>query len=367
MEKGIYSRVPEARLKDILQTLQAYTGLPIRLIDEDGRLLQAFGEGTRYCALLKKHVFQGEECLAMHAKAGRRAHELGEAYIFACHANLTHIAFPLINREELLGSVIIGPFVMDQPDSTMVSEVAEKYRLTPTLSLELYDELAGLQVITPPRVQLLKKMLDYMLSALIPGERALLMQSQEKAYQQSRINETIQLFKEQETPAASALYFFHQERELLTKVRTGSVGEVKALLNELLGYVLFSRGGSLESVRIRAIELTTLLSRVAIDGGAKAESMYDLSGKLLSQLYQENDLDALCLRLQEVAESFMSAMFYEKDKGNPYIRKALRYMADHYNEHLELSDVAQVVQLSPSYLSMLFSQVVGISFRERCV
>jgi YesN/AraC family two-component response regulator len=76
-------------------------------------------------------------------------------------------------------------------------------------------------------------------------------------------------------------------------------------------------------------------------------------------------VDALCLRLQEVVENFMSAMFYGKDKGNHYIRKALRYMSEHYGEHIELTDVAAYVQLSPSYFSTLFRQVVGQSFREQ--
>ena len=60
----------------------------------------------------------------------------------------------------------------------------------------------------------------------------------------------------------------------------------------------------------------------------------------------------------------MSSMFREKDKGNPYIRKALRYISDHYNEHLELRQVAEAVGLSPSYFSTLFRQTVGTNFRD---
>lgn len=68
--------------------------------------------------------------------------------------------------------------------------------------------------------------------------------------------------------------------------------------------------------------------------------------------------------MQEVLESFMASMFREKDKGNPYIRKALRYICDHYSEHLELEQVAEFAGLSPSYFSTLFRQTVGVSFRE---
>ena len=231
------------------------------------------------------------------------------------------------------------------------------------MSLELYDELPGVPIITPDKAGRLQNLIDHLLSPLIPGERAVMLQNQQKAYQQARINETIQVYKEQKVQP-SLLFFHKKEKELLTKVRTGSVSEVKGLLNELIGYVLFSEGGKTESVRIRAIELTTLLSRVALDGGANADSVYELNGKFLSLIYQEQNLDELCILLQDVAEGFMSAMFYEKDKGNSYIRKALRFIADNYFEHLELSAVADFVQLSPSYFSSLFRQVVGMNFRE---
>ena len=61
----------------------------------------------------------------------------------------------------------------------------------------------------------------------------------------------------------------------------------------------------------------------------------------------------------------MNAMFNETDKGNLYIRKALRFMQDNYGEHLELAKVAEYVGLSPSYFSALFNQIVGVSFREQ--
>lgn len=363
MEQSIFSLVPEERISDILENLQAFTGLSIQLIDSSGKLLLSYGKTTGYCTRLKQRVFTKEECFRLHMKAGERAQSIGEAYIFSCHANLNHIAFPLINQGDLLGSVILGPFLMDSPDSTLVSEIAERYQLEPTLCLELYDELSGLVVMEPQRVNHLKKLVDHLLSSLMPGERALLIQTQQKMYQQAKINETIQIYKEQKS-SYDLQFLYQKEKELLTKVRTGNLQEVKALLNELIGHVLFSGGGKMETVRTRAIELTTLLSRVAMDGGAKADSVYELNSKFLSLLYREQELEDLCLVLQEVVESFMSAMFYEKDKGNPYIRKALRYIAENYSEHLELSQVAAYSGLSPSYFSTLFRDVVGVSFRE---
>ena len=364
MTTSIFSFVPEARVNAVLSNLQAFTGLAIQLIDSKGSMIMSFGQSTSYCAILKKKVFDKSECFRLHMKAGKTAQVLGEAYIFSCQANLNHIAFPLINSGELLGSVIIGPFLMDQPDSTLVSDLAERYRLPATLSLELYDELKTLVILSPAKVNELKKLIDHVLSPLLPGERALLLENQQKMSQQARLNETIQVFKEQKFDSSLAS-FYKKEQDLLSRVRSGTVTEVKALLNDLIGYVLFSEGGQLESVRVRSIELTTLLSRVAIDGGAQTDNVFYLSSQFILKLYQQQTLEDICLLMQEVLESFMNAMFNETDKGNLYIRKALRFMQDNYGEHLELAQVAEYVGLSPSYFSALFNQIVGVSFREQ--
>lgn len=361
---SIYSYISAEKLHDILQTLQSYTRLPLQLIAADGVLLRSFGGETGFCSLFKKTALTENSCLSLHVKSGQIAQNLGETYIFSCHANLTHIAFPLCGGESLLGSVILGPFLMDSPDSSLVGDIAERYTLPPARSLELYDELLELQVIPPSRVRTLKKLVDYLLSPLIPGENEVLMQSREKLYQQSRINETIQRYKGREI-SSGADFLFQKEKELLDQVRLGSVPKVKELLNDLLGYVLFSRGAEIEAVRHRAVELTALLSRVSVDGGAPAEIIYDLTDRLLPSLYAESDLDTLCLKLQEIAESFMSAMFVRQDKGNRHIRRALGFMAEHYGEHIELSDAAKFVGLSPGYFSTLFCSTVGVSFREQ--
>ena len=218
--------------------------------------------------------------------------------------------------------------------------------------------------MSPAKVNELKKLIDHVLSPLLPGERALLLENQQKMSQQARLNETIQVFKEQKFDSSLAS-FYKKEQDLLSRVRSGTVTEVKALLNDLIGYVLFSEGGQLESVRVRSIELTTLLSRVAIDGGAQTDNVFYLSSQFILKLYQQQTLEDICLLMQEVLESFMNAMFNETDKGNLYIRKALRFMQDNYGEHLELAKVAEYVGLSPSYFSALFNQIVGVSFREQ--
>lgn len=363
MDRGLFALVPEDRIREVLDALHAFVELPIQLINQDGTLMMSFGETTGYCSLVRKHIFTADECFQLHSRAGRHAMGLGEAYTFTCHANLNHIAFPLIHQGELLGSILAGPFLMDAPDSTLVIGVVQEHGVSPTLCLEMYDELSGIQIMPPAKVQHLGRLMGHLLSSLLPSERAQMREMQGKLYQQSRINETIQRYKEQEI-STTQRFVYEKENALLAKVRTGGVQEAKALLNDLLGYVFFTEGGKVEAVRLRAIELTTLLSRVAMDGGARVDSIYELNSKFLSLLSRGESIEDLCYLLQDVVESFMSAMFNQLDKGNPCIRRALSYMAEHFSEPLTLENVARAVELSPSYFSTLFHQVVGVNFRE---
>lgn len=364
MSYAIFSLIPESHLKDVLGNLQEYTGLSIQLIAPNGELIMSFGKNTDYCAKLQHNVLPENACLLLHADAGRKSQEIGEAYVFSCKANLNHIAFPLIDGKDLLGSIILGPFLMDEPDSTIVSTVAIEYNLSPAFSLELYDTLTGLQIIHPQQVNQLRKLLDHLLSTLMPGAQAVLMSKQQQLYQQSRINETIQKYKEQAN-SSDLRFIYEKEKELLAKVRSGDIPSAKGLLNELIGHTLFSNGGVLEAVRARAVELTTLLSRVAMDGGADPESIYSLNGKFVSILNSETSFEDVCSTLQEVVESFMSSAFFGYDKGNPYIRKALRFMSDNYNQRLDVKLVATHIGLSPSYFSSLFNETLGCSFTDK--
>ena len=276
---------------------------------------------------------------------------------------MNNIAFPLIDRNKLLGTIIVGPFLMDTPDSTILSSFAGKYHLSPDLLLDLYDALAEFQVIPPERVNHLKKLLDYLLSPLIRDERFNLVQTQVRVSQQSKINEAIQVFKEQGA-SSSQCFLYEKERELLIKARTGNVAEAKAVLNELLGHVFFSEGGSVEAVRIRGVELATLLSRVAMDSGAKADYVYGLNSQYLSLMSGNKSMEDLCYLLQDVVESFMNVTFVGKEHTNHHVREAVAYIAEHYHEKLTMPQVAAQVGLSEGHFSRLFKKYTGTPFRE---
>jgi len=360
----LYTIVDQEQLQDMLHTFHQCIHLPIQVLDEEGHILCAVGDTTSYCALFKKKLPPEDSCMKLHADASKRAISLGEPYIFACHANLNHIVFPLMNHNTLFGSILVGPFLMEEPDSVLIEELARHYTFQTSELLELYDESKLLQVIIPSQVTALSKLLYYLFAGLIPDSKRQLLINQTKLHQQSRINETIQRYKDAGA-YASAHYPYEKERMLILKIKTGDIEEAKALLNDLLGYVFFTHGSNLEFTKSRALELCALLSRAAADSSTASESILKVNNALLSSIPAITDLDELCFQLQEAIDAFNDCMLSQVPaKNSELIRNALTFIARHFTEPITLESVASQVHLTPAYFSTLFKQSTGTAFKE---
>ena len=345
------------------ETFYACIHLPIKIINEEGKILVSIGDTPSFCRLFQRHLPATETCEKLHASASRKAVSLGEPYIFACHADLNHIVFPLISKQTFLGSILVGPFLMDEPDSILISDVAKRYRIPMDDALDLYDETRELPVIEPGHVNHISHLLFYLFSSLIAESREELRQNNQKLLQQSQISESIQRYKGGSIRTDS--YPYEKEKALIAQVKRGDVREANAVLNDLLGYVLFSQGNSLDVVKSRAIELCSLLSRTAIEGGAPTDSILKLNNHFLQNLQQINTLDTLCYKLQEIVETFSESMFnYIPSRNSELIKKAMLYISEHFSNPLTLEEVAAYVHLHPSYFSTLFKSSTGSSFKE---
>ncbi len=364
MQPILYTVIQKQHLHDMLETFYHCINLPIQVLDENGNILDSFGNTYHYCRIFKGFLPKSESCQKIHSNASKLAMSLGETYIFACHSNLNHIVFPLTNHNTLLGSILAGPFLMDEPDSLLLSDLSRKYQIPAISLLEMYEEAGKLPVIDPPRVTYISRLLYFMCSGLVTDSRNQFILNQSKLHQQSVINESIQTYK-----AASDInkkaYPYEKEKALITKLKTGDTEQAKALLNDLLGYVFFAEGTDLNIVKSRAIELSSLLSRAAIEGGATSDSILRANNQFLMDIQNTDTLDDLCYRLQETIDVFTECMFnYIPSKGSELIKKAIRYISKNFQHTLTLDEVASHVHLNPSYFSTLFKQSTGSSFKE---
>ena len=365
MDSYLFTIVEKDKLAEILNAFHVCMKLPIQVLDERGAIIMSEGERSSYCSHVVPFLPPSESCRMLHADAGKRAMELGETYIFSCHSNLNHIVFPLINRQTLFGSVLVGPFLMADADSELIIDLYRRHPTIPANTLiELYEDASHLPVIEPATVTQISRLLYYLFSNFVSDARQELIINSKKIHQQARINESIQMYKNME-PSDKDSYPYEKEKLLLAKVKSGDKQASSALLNDLLGYVFFAQGSSLETIKSRAMELCSLLSRSAMEGGAGTNQILKINNEFLKNIENIKTLDALCYTLQESLDTYIECMFSQlPTKNSEVIRKAMKYIGEHFPEPITLDDVANYVHLNPSYFSSMFKQACGSSFKE---
>lgn len=364
MKPYLYNFVAKEQLAEMLDTFNQCMNIPIQVLDENGSCLLSSGKTTHFCALFSKKLPPADSCSKQHSNAGKTATKLGEPYIFSCHAGLNHILLPLLDQNALFGSILVGPFLMDEPDSLLIEEIGKKYPFTTQELFELYDESKSLLVYPPAQVTHLSKLVYYMFSGLLSESRQQLTINSNKLHQQSKINESIQMYKTSGTSSTDA-YPYEKERLLITKLKTGNTEEAKAILNDILGYVFFSQGSNLEIIKSRSLELCSLLSRAAIEGGATSDIILKVNNQLLTVIPTISNLDSLCYKLQEAIDAFTDCMFeHIPNKNSELIKKAIRYISKHFADPITLEEIASMVHLNPAYFSTVFKQSTGSSFKE---
>ena len=360
----LYTIVEQNKLQEMLTAFHCCTNLPIQVLDDHGHLLDPKTPPCTYCEIFRKYTSDADSCERTHLEACKYATSLGETYIFTCPANLNHIVFPLMNKTTLFGSILVGPFLLDKPDAIMLSELSRRYPIPTDDLLELYDEAQNIPVITPHTAGQVSKLLYYLFSNLMSESRQVFLEKQERLQQQSKINESIQMYKNHIIDTTSS-YPLEKENDLITKVKNGNISEAKGILNDLLGYVLFVDGGKLDTIKSRALELCTLLSRASIEGGGASETALRLNTQFIRKIAECTSYESLCYILQEIVETFAdNILSHGNIKNREIMKKAVSYISQHYNEPISLNYVANEVHLNPAYFSTLFKKEIGLSFKE---
>ncbi len=364
MEPYLYSHMEKEKIAELMEALYVCLELPVQLLDETGRVLTQYGQKSTYCKHFTGHLSSRDTCVQIHASAGKRAMSLGSAYIFSCHSNLSHIVFPLINRDILFGSILIGPFLMESPDSTLVLDVGRRYPdFTMEDLMELYDDAAEIPLVLPAKVTQISRLLYFLMSNLISDTKEQFILNQKKLHQQAKINESIQLYKTL-TPSETERYPLDKERQLLSKLKEGNLKESSAILNELLGYVFFSAGNDLATIKYRSVELCSLLSRAAIENGAASNQIFSLNNHYMQRMDSFRTTDELCYAMIEVLTAFIDCMFPVAQDNNRLIRDAMNYISARFSQPITLQEVADHLHLNPSYFSRIFKRSFGSSFKE---
>ncbi len=360
-------------VRKLLNTYVYATGLGALFLAADGRTLiepEQYGQICPFCSGVQGCAEGRERCLTSIHKAGRQAAELGECYITRCHAGLVELYAPILYRDIYLGCVACGPVLMWELDEMARQEILQRTAGLPLAGEELLRHCESIRVYSGKSVQASADLLFTAVNGLAQAGMAELQQRRDRNQQQSRIAELVFAKKQAEETITAledtvSVYPLHKEKELLGRVRLGDRAGARELLNEILGEIFLRNAGNDEVIKARVLELVVVLSRAAVEGGARLETMLGLNFALLTEVLAIGNFDEMCLKLRHTLDSMLDNVYDTRNvKNAETLSTVLSYIREHYAQPITLDEVARNVYLSSYYLSHCFKSELGITFIE---
>lgn len=351
-------------IKKHIEIFHKVSNINCSLIDDMGNTVLSEGESFHFCNIFKKETGENCPCNSAHLYGSKEAEKLGEAYIFFCPGGLVHFSAAIVIGEVFRGALIAGPIQMNISDPFIIDNLIKVYDLPMSLRGILQLNYKMIPLIAPDQVRYLSDLL-HILTKDIMGDQSQSLEKKKAFYlEQKIINENIQEIKES-TEVTFKTYPIELEKQLSGKIRVGDLQGAKAILNEILGYIMFKHGGDKALVISLIIELVVVMSRAAVDGGGNFEDIIAHNVNFYETASSVNDIEELCVWIVDVLEKFTTFVF-KLDQDNvdnvQIINKALQYINNNYNTSISLEEIASHVGLSPTYFSRFFRKETNMKF-----
>lgn len=350
----------ETLAKECAFAFAGATGLGCIVSDKSGELLAEYGYGCASCQICALTQQPQSQCTHVQSYSMTLAERFGGKYIYSCPMGLTCFVSPILDEVDVCGHITAGPFLMVEREDYIDYELNV---LNPQFLQAAIDELQHIPVVSTTHINQLSTLLFLavgFINKVSASNRLLEIQSSDAI--QGQISSYILHLKQESLPPP---YPFAEEKAFLKSIRQSNKAETQRLLNELLGHILFASGQKIPQVKSRVCELLVLTGRAAIDAGADADTTLRLCHESRQAIEASDNIEKMCLSLTETVHILMDNLFQFSDiRHAQAIHLCMQYMDNHYYDKITLEKLAEMVYLSPSYLSRIFKKETGYTINE---
>ncbi len=359
----------------ITQQLRSFTqstGIPLRVSDSKGREVwqsDICQKKNFFCHLSHGNGGKDRFCQRVHKKALRESIRWGEATIRTCCHSLMQVTAPIMNHGRLVGYLIASPFLLVDPSELQPDELSSLYGGSRKKQL-LEKALFSIPVVKDEEANQSAKDLFRLAETLSDPDLSCLREAREIQELQGKIVDQILDFKALDkdfNPQSLSRLFYEQEREIIAKIRLGDRVGAKEILYRLLAIVLSEHLENFELLKISILELLIILTRAAVEAGTKIEEVLGMRYRFITESAAIKDQEDLCIWVAHLLEKLMDGIYQTRHAKNyQRLEKTLGFIEAHYNESISVDRIAKEVYLSPSRLSHIVKDELGITLRE-CV
>jgi len=389
------------KFEQIERTFRRHFHLALETTGSDGDAVAELCSGDcepAFCRLVRSRAVGRLRCIAERRRAVEIAAETGDSFITICHAGIVLVCVPVVDRDTVHGGMFFGKCLWEPPTEMLIQEVQARLMgsslnpsgpLRPSAPLDSEgpkgpqgskepqgpDALAtsgpaadqgetarALEALPVVRGRQIHKAAEFLFDLLyeVGGFDARAIRWRRlRSQQQSEIGEFI---RERKKLGAKWQYPLESERALLQKVKIGDRTGAKEILNSILGTILFKDIGDLGILKVRLLELLTVLSRSAVEGGVDVDIILERNLAYVNKVMQIGNQEDLCAWISTALNEFIELVYSSQDARKiTQISPTINYIDANYDKPLTLAEIARASHLSVSRLAHLFKEQMGMT------
>ena len=312
-----------------------------------------------FCLIVRNSATGSRRCRKERRRSLDIAIETGQSYICLCHAGIVLICIPVMDKDNALGGMFFGKCLWEPAKEILVEDIRKRLKDVRFDGKKLVAAIDKLPVIQGRKIHNAAEFLFDLLYEVGGFDPRVVRWRKERSEQQSQIGEFIQ---ERKKVGTEWRYPLESERELIGKVKIGDRTGAKEILNSILGTILFHNPGDLGVLKARLLELLSILSRSAVEGGVDIDVMLEKNLTFVNKVMHIDNQQDLCAWISTALNEFVELVYSSQDARKvTQIRPAINYIDANYDKPISLADIARISHLSVSRLAHIFKEQMGIT------
>ena len=312
-----------------------------------------------FCRIVKSTSAGLRKCNKERGRSLQIAIETGQSYITICHAGIVLVCIPVMDKDKALGGMFFGKCLWEPVTKILVEDIQNRLKAVRPDRKKLVPAIHKLPIMQGRNINKAAEFLFDLLYELGGFDPRVIRWRQQRSQQQSQIGEFIQ---ERKKLGTDWHYPLESERELLGKVKIGDRTGAKEILNSILGTILFRNIGDLGVLKARLLELLSILSRAAVEGGVDVDVMLEKNLGYVDKIMRFNNQEDLCAWISTALNEFIELVYSSQDaKKITQITPVINYIDANYDKSVTLAEMAKVSHLSISRLAHIFKEQMGVT------
>ena len=350
------------KFEEIEKIFQRHFQLELETVDTRGRLIDEFCSkdcDPKFCKIIKSSITGLRRCNRERRRSLELAVETGNSYISVCHAGIVLVCVPVMDKDKALGGMFFGKCLWESATQTLTGDILSRLKDIRIDEKKLKAALNELPVIQGRNIHMASEFLFDLLYEVGKFDSRVIRWRQQRSEQQAQIGEFI---RERKKLGAEWQYPLESERELLGKVKIGDRTGAKEILNSILGTIMFHNPGELGFLKVRLLELLSILSRSAVEGGVDVNIMLEKNLVYINKVIQIDNQSNLCAWISTALNEFIDLVYSSQDaKKITQIRPAINFIDANFDKPITLTEIARSSYLSVSRLAHIFKDQMGIT------